>query len=200
MVRRALLLSFSLLLAATLIFAQNDLATMRGVVTDQSGATVAGALVNATNTATAAAREVTSNDQGEFEIPYLVQGTYRLTITAGGFQTFVAQDVLIRARELRRLDAQLTIGSASSKVDVSVGAAVISTEGSQVSAGFNNTQFVNSALSQQTFFPQSYMTTLPSVQTQIGNVNLRFAGQGPGQIAEAMDGIINDGATTWCRT
>ncbi len=194
MVCRAFLVSLCVSLAATLMFAQNDLATLRGVITDQSGATVAGALVNATNTATAAAREVTSNEQGEYEIPYLVQGTYRLTVTAGGFQTFVAQDVLIRARELRRLDAQLAIGSASSKVDVSVGAAVISTEGSQVSAGFNNTQFVNSALSQQTFFPQSYMTTLPSVQTQNGNVNLRFAGQGPGQIAEAMDGIINDGA------
>lgn len=194
MVRRAFLLFLWLLLVSALTLAQNDLATIRGVITDQSGAMVAGAVVNATNTATAAAHEVTSNEQGEFEIPYLVQGTYRLTVTAGGFQSFVAQDVLIRARELRRLDAQLTVGSASSKVDVSAGAAVISTEGSQVSGGFNNTQFVNSALSQQTFFPQSYMTTLASVQTQNGNVNLRFAGQGPGQIAEAMDGMINDGA------
>ena len=103
MVCRTFFVSLCLSLAATLMFAQNDLATLRGVITDQSGATVAGALVNATNTATAAAREVTSNDQGEYEIPYLVQGTYRLTVTAGGFQTFVAQDVLIRARELRRL-------------------------------------------------------------------------------------------------
>ncbi len=50
-------------------------------------------------------------------------------------------------------------------------------------------------MSQQTFFPQAYMSTLPNVQTQNGNVNLRFAGQPPSQVAENMDGMTNDGTT-----
>lgn len=182
------------LLFAVCSQAQTELGTVRGIAQDASGAIVPGAAVTLTNQETNAAKSVTSNTDGAFEFPFLPVGTYRLEVKAQGFESYVARDILIRAREVRRIDASLTVGATTSEVTVEVGAATIATEGGYIAAGFSNKQFVDSPMSQQTFFPQRFMTTLPFVQSQNGNVNLRFAGQAPSQIAQNMDGIPNDGA------
>lgn len=179
-------------LFTALALAQTDLATVRGVVTDQTGAVVPNVKVTLTHTGTNSSREVESNENGDFEIPYITQGTYRLTAAASGFKNYIANDILIRAREMRRIDVKLEIGSVGTEVTVTGGAAVIATEGSQISGGFDREAFVDSPLS-QSFFPQAYMTTLPNIQTQQGGWALRFAGQPSTQVAENMDGVTNDG-------
>lgn len=179
-------------LLAGLGFAQTDLATLRGLVTDQTGASVPNAKLSLLNVGTNTSRESVSNENGDFEIPYVVQGTYTLTVMAQGFKNFVASDLLIRAREMRRVDVKLELGAVGSEVTVTGGAAVIATEGAQISSGFSREAFVNSPLS-QSFFPQAYMTTLPNIQTQQGGWALRFAGQASNQVAENMDGVPSDG-------
>jgi hypothetical protein len=186
--------SFLLLFLAVALHAQTELGTIRGVATDTSGAVLPGAAITLTNQETNVPRAATSTPDGAYEFPFLPIGSYRLEVKARGFETFVAKDILIRAREVRRLDAEMKPGTQEVEVTVEAGAATIATEGGQISAGFSNKQFVDSPMSQQTFFPQTLMTTLPFVQTQNGNVNLRFAGQGPTQIAQNMDGVPNDGA------
>ena len=184
---------FLAVLCAALGVAQTDLATVRGSVTDQSGAVVTKAKVVLTNTGTNTSREAESNDNGDFEIPYIVQGTYKLTATAAGFKNFVVSDILLRAREARRIDVKLEIGSVGTEITVAAGgAAVIATEGAQIAGGFDREAFVDSPLS-QSFFPQAYMTTLPNIQTQQGGWALRFAGQPSAQTAQNMDGVTNDG-------
>ncbi len=182
------------LLACVTAQAQNDLATIRGVVTDQSGAVVPKAQVTLVNVSTNASRGANANEQGEFEFPFIVQGDYRLKVTSQGFKSFVAENIAIRAREERRVDAKLELGAVGSEVSVTAGTAVIATEGSQIADGFTNREFVNSPLSAQTFFPQGFMSTLPGIQTQNGNVALHFAGQPAAQVAENMDGMTNDTA------
>lgn len=183
----------ALLLSAATAFAQTDLATVRGSVSDQTGAVVAKAKVLLTNTATNTSREAETNENGDFEIPYVVQGPYKLTVTAAGFKNFIASDILLRARESRRLDAKLEIGAVGTEITVEAGgAAVIATEGAQIAGGFDREAFVDSPLS-QSFFPQAFMTTLPNIQTQQGGWALRFAGQPSAQVAQNMDGVTNDG-------
>lgn len=182
----------ALLFLSSVAFAQTDLATLRGLVTDQTGAAVPNAKLVLLNSGTNIPRESVSNENGDFEIPYVVQGTYVLTVSAQGFKNFVANDLLIRAREMRRIDVKLELGAVGAEVTVSGGAAVIATEGSQVSSGFSREAFVNSPLS-QSFFPQAFMTTLPNIQTQQGGFSMRFAGQASTQVAENMDGVPSDG-------
>jgi hypothetical protein len=182
----------SLVFGWGLAVAQTDLATVRGNVSDQSGAVVPKVKIVLTNQGTNISREAESTANGDFEIPYVVQGTYKLTATAQGFKNFIANDLLIRAREMRRVDVKLEIGSVGTEVTVSAGAAVIATEGAQIAGGFDREAFVDSPLS-QSFFPQAYMTTLPNIQTQQGGWSLRFAGQPSAQVAENMDGVTNDG-------
>ena len=187
------MLRYTAVFLAGLALAQTDLATVRGLVSDQSGAVVPKVRITLTNTGTNTSREAESNDNGDFEIPYVVQGTYKLTAVAQGFKNFNQSDILIRAREMRRVDIKLELGAVGTEVTVTgTGAALISTEGSQIQGGFDREAFVNSPLS-QSFFPQAYMTTLPNIQTQQGSWAIRFAGQPSVQVAENMDGVTSDG-------
>jgi len=180
-------------LAAAVLPAQTDLSTIRGTATDPAGAVVPGAKITVADIGTNLSREAQTNNNGDFEIPYLTPGTYRLTATASGFRNFVAENLILVGREIRRLDIKFELGTVGQEVTVTAGAAVISTEGSQVASGFNKNAFVDSPLS-QSFFPQAYMTTLPSIQTDNGGWGLRFAGQPPTPVGEALDGVSNDGA------
>jgi hypothetical protein len=181
-----------LLAAAGTLLAQSDLATIRGTAADPSGAVTPKVAIQLTNVETNTMRVAETNDDGDFEIPYLSPGTYRLTATATGFKSFVASNILIRAREIRRVDISLELGAVGTEVSVVADAATIATEGSQIAGGFDRETWVDSPLS-QSFFPQAYMTTLPNIQTQQGGWALRFAGQASTQVAENMDGVTNDG-------
>src|ERR1039458_10227660 len=111
---RSLHISLLALLTCASAFAQNDLATIRGVVTDQSDAVVPKAHITLVNQATNVSRESDGNDKGEFEFPFVGQGNYRLTVVSPGFKSFVASDVVIGAREQRRIDAKLELGAVGS--------------------------------------------------------------------------------------
>src|SRR5687767_12571537 len=70
---------------ATGVVAQTTTATIRGKVTDQSGATVAGAEVNAVNTNTGFVHTTTSRSDGSFVMPGLTPGDYNIVVAAPGF-------------------------------------------------------------------------------------------------------------------
>ena len=173
-------------------FGQGDLSTVRGTVSDPSGALAPNVVIELVNTDTNNSRKIVTNENGDYEIPYVPLGTYRLSATAPGFKNFVVDDIVIRARELRRVDVVLELGAVGAEVTVTdTGAQLIATEGSQVANGFSTTAYVDSPLS-QSFFPQAYMTTLPNIQTAQGSWTLRFAGQS--QVVENLDGVTSDGS------
>ena len=60
--------------------------TILGTVTDSSGAVVAKASVDVTNVATGVTTHTQSTSSGDFSAPFLIVGTYRVTVQAPGFQ------------------------------------------------------------------------------------------------------------------
>ena len=69
--------------------AQTFRGTILGTVTDPTGALVAGATVKVRNTGTGLERTVTTTSaDGSYSIPELPIGTYSVTVTQTGFQTF----------------------------------------------------------------------------------------------------------------
>ena len=72
-------------LTAPVAFAQADLGTVIGVVTDASGAVVPNAQVKVTNPATGAIRASATNGKGEYSVTQLLPSAYVLTVTAPGF-------------------------------------------------------------------------------------------------------------------
>ena len=85
MISRKLLAFFAALLFLSLphpLLAQAVSATLLGTVTDPTGATVAGAKVTATETATGVIHESVTNASGNYTFPDLKPGTYSVTVEA----------------------------------------------------------------------------------------------------------------------
>src|SRR5881227_3653444 len=73
------------------VWGQVNTSTIAGVVKDEGGAVVPNAKVSATLTGTGQQRDATSNDFGEYVVPQLSPGTYKISVTAPGFQTAVIE-------------------------------------------------------------------------------------------------------------
>ena len=71
------------LFSATLAFSQGGAnGTVVGTVTDSSGAVVAGAKVDVTNTATGVVVHTESSSTGDYTVPYLNPASYKVSVTA----------------------------------------------------------------------------------------------------------------------
>ena len=84
--------------------------TILGTVTDPSGAVVAGATVKARNQATGLERTTSTSADGSYALPELPIGTYTLSVTQAGFQTYAATGVSVDVATERRIDAALKTG------------------------------------------------------------------------------------------
>ena len=89
-------LVLSVMLLCTCLYGQEGLSTIRGTVTDSSGAVVPGVTVAAREVLTnIVARTVTTDAQGNYEMPALKSGNYQVTAVLTGFKKSVVDDVLL---------------------------------------------------------------------------------------------------------
>src|SRR5579863_2555058 len=108
---RGLRIALVTLICASASFAQRDLSTLAGTITDPSGAVVANASVTVTEAGTGQVYHLTTNAQGEFVRPALKPSTYVITISAPGFNKAEQKDVLLTAGERTGINIALTIGN-----------------------------------------------------------------------------------------
>src|ERR1051325_4636787 len=115
------ILSCCVLLAAFLgspIFlthAQVNTASIRGTVTDSTGAVVADASVNASNNATGAKATTLTNAQGIYSFPVLNVGAYTVSAELRGFKTAVRQGVELQVNQTARIDLVLEGGAGTER-------------------------------------------------------------------------------------
>jgi hypothetical protein len=107
------------LLATASLSAQTFRGTILGTVTDPSGAVLPGAKVTVKNTGTGLERTTETSADGSYSLPELPIGTYTVTVTQTGFQTFVTSGVTVDVATERRVDAGMKTGEVSTKVEVS---------------------------------------------------------------------------------
>ena len=93
---------------------------------DPTGAVVANSNIEALQLETNAKREVVTNESCDFEISDLQRGTYRLTPRAPGFKTWVADEIVLEASHVRRINPTFEVGAMGTEVTVRAGAAVVS--------------------------------------------------------------------------
>ena len=105
------------LLPATTLFAQTTSGSLRGQVTDPSGAAIPSASVIMTP-ATGSPVVVQSNGQGLYEFKTLPAGKYSLTVAATGFTLYQNDNVVIADQTLR-LNVVMSIEVETQKVQVS---------------------------------------------------------------------------------
>jgi hypothetical protein len=147
------------------LLAQTSLSTIRGTAKDQSGSVVPGASIAVTHLERGLERKVLTNDAGEFEVPDLNWGTYRLTAMAPGFTTFIANDIALESGQIRRVNVVFQIGEVTSQVTVREGAAVIATEGSKIASSFTHRRIEENPIYGDGRNPILILTTMPFVQS-----------------------------------
>ena len=134
MVHRSLLCAGVVVLLASSAWAQLATQTaLVGTVTDSTGGVVPGATVVAVNTGTQDTYEATTNAQGYYNLQFVRNGTYEITVTMSGFQTFKSTGVEVTTNQIVRRDAVLQIGAMNELVTVEKSAAVLATDTATIS-------------------------------------------------------------------
>jgi len=115
--RARIILAF-VLMAAVSLSAQTFRGTILGTATDASGAVLPGAKVTVKNVGTGLERTTETSADGSYALPELPIGTYSVTITLSGFQTFETTGVTVDVSGERRVNAVMKPGQVSTKVEV----------------------------------------------------------------------------------
>jgi hypothetical protein len=104
------------LLLSALAVAQT--ASIKGTVTDSTGAVVVGADVAAHNLDNNSTRTVTTGGSGEYAITNLVAGHYDIAISKTGFRVFKVQKVELTVDQSLTTNARLEAGSTGEEIEV----------------------------------------------------------------------------------
>src|SRR5688500_1006837 len=115
----------------TLGFAQSGLATLTGIVTDNSGGAVPGVTVTATNQATNVDDTGVTSAAGAFVITSVPIGSYVVKVELTGFKS-VQSTVQLSAAQTARVDFTLEVGGIAESIEVISTGAVLQTENAVV--------------------------------------------------------------------
>jgi hypothetical protein len=128
--------------AATAYPQGTNLGTIRGTVTDPNGAVIANASVHVTDQTTGLSRDLTTDDDGNFEAAALKPGTYKVTVSAAGFKTIV-KDAIVKGSDVVRADVTTEVGQQSENVLITGGeAGLIQKDTPVISGTLNNRQLI----------------------------------------------------------
>jgi hypothetical protein len=174
--------------------AQSTFGEIIGTVTDSSGSLVPDATVTLLNIGKSTQRVSKTNSSGEYSFVNVDYGKYQVTVEAPGFELARFDNLDLQAREVKRVDAKLTIGAATQTVTVQDAAAgVITTDVSNLSetkTGLELTTLPVAVYSRSTgsTSPIDTLSTEPGVQVDDSN-NLVIDGTTPALMSYTIDGI-----------
>src|SRR5687767_752135 len=107
--------------------AQESRGSVGGRVVDSSGGVLPGVTVTIVNNGTNSTSTVVTNDDGLFTAPFLIPGTYRVTVELAGFQTSVRETVDVRVGDRLQVDFTMAPASVSAEVLVVAHAPLLDT-------------------------------------------------------------------------
>ena len=181
-----------------------------GRILDPDGALISKASVQAISVATNDVRLGISDSEGIFTIPALAPGSYRLHVTAAGFQAMNA-NVTLSLNQTLRMDFHLKTGTASQTITVSGNSGIsLNTENHELSGLFTAQSIQNLPSSSNNLF--STLASGTNVQPYISSPNywsgsdinsfgtggnsLDIGGSGYGKTAFLEDGVQNTSLMT----
>jgi Carboxypeptidase regulatory-like domain len=141
MKHKILISSVIFLFVVSCTWAQTGTTSVRGTVTDKSGAAVPGAHVTLVNAALSVQRETNTNSStGEYEVLALPPGTYVISVTAVGFRKYESSGLQLLVNNPATLNVTLEIGTAVQTVEVSAQAQTLNTTDASLGIAFNENQ------------------------------------------------------------
>lgn len=189
----------ALLCVVTSVYGQTGTTSLRGAVTDKTGAAIPGAIVNLKSADTSLERTTTTGTNGVYEFLALPPGTYVLTVAKENFRKYEHPKLQLLVNLPATQDVTLEVGSTTELVEVSAQLETLNTTDASLGNAFNENQVkelplegrnVPDLLSLQpgVAYPNS-RTDIPTYDTRKGAVN----GARSDQSNVTVDGIpVND--------
>jgi hypothetical protein len=120
-----LLVALAAVLLPSYSSAQEFRATISGIVADPSGAVVPNAAITVTEVNTGSISKTTSDAAGQYVVPFLMPGTYRIEAEAQGFQKILRSGITLQSQEHPLINLTLQLGEATETVTVTNAAPLI---------------------------------------------------------------------------
>jgi hypothetical protein len=190
MVSRRLLVLGAVLSAAPLF---GQMASIQGIVKDQTGGAVVGANVEVANLDTGLRGEATSNESGLYTLPSLPVGRYRIKATSKGFSVEEVSEIKLDVGQTARVDFTLKPGAVTEVVSVSASAALLNSETTMVGQVIENKRIVEMPLNGRNYLElarTSGVTAARGSRPQSEGV-FSAGGQHGYQVQVNIDGVDN---------
>jgi len=136
-------------------------AAVHGYVLDPAKNAVANAHATLTNVSTGIAQEVVADGNGYYRFPLVPVGTYRLSITAPGFETVTQERIVLNVGQEARIDISLPMGNTVNSVKVEANATIMDTGTSTVGAVLDKQQIENLPIASRQIY--NYLLLAPGV-------------------------------------
>src|SRR5262244_3541516 len=114
--------------------------SLRGVISDPTGAVIPGAVVSLTNTGTGFKRQALTNEEGLYQFLQAPPGTYQVTVEKDGFATAARENVQLQVNTPGTLDLRMELGSTTEVVSVEADATAINTVDASIGNPFSEQQ------------------------------------------------------------
>jgi hypothetical protein len=137
---RSKILLISILTLALTANAQEFRATISGHVLDSSNAAVPSAQIQVVNVATNETTTGITDSGGNYSIPFLRPGVYKMTVTAQGFKQFTRENITLQVGQIAGIEVKLEVGGVTETVNVTAEAALLETQTASRAGIVNNVQ------------------------------------------------------------
>jgi len=193
---RVVLVLFAILLSLVLVpsalMAQGtDLGTIRGTVTDSTGAVVSGARIEIMDLKTNALRNTVTNAAGVYEMFGLSTGEYKVTATAGGFKVKEVKGVHVSSSTTAGVDLVLTVATTTQTVDVSSQAEAINTEDQTISQTISSESVLELPRDSRDVYQFAYLN--PNITQGGADGSFKFIGSQSYGASFTVDGQRSNG-------
>src|SRR5438552_1766665 len=128
------------LLTSTFTAQGQSTTSLRGVITDPTGAIIPGAVVSLANEGTGFKRQAVTGEDGVYQFLQTPPGTYHVTAEKTGFAVVTRDSVQLQVTTPATLDLRMEVGSTSDVVNVTADAATINTVDASIGNPFSEQQ------------------------------------------------------------
>jgi Carboxypeptidase regulatory-like domain len=158
------------------VAAQTYQGRILGSVSDQNGGAVRGAKVTITNVGTGVARDLETNEAGDYVASNLPPGLYKISVEAGGFKKVERPQVRLEVAKDVRIDVALQPGAVAETVTITEDAPLIETANNTLGGTFSNKAINDLPLNGRDF--QNLVVLRPGVQRSTGGGFLSISSNG----------------------
>lgn len=116
--------------------------SIQGGVTDSTGALIPNAAVTLVEASTNVTLKTKTSSGGAYAFPNINVGTYSVTVTAPGFQTYTSTGNVLEVGSSIAINAKLTVGSTDVKVEVHTDSMALQTEDASFKQTVDSTELI----------------------------------------------------------